>query len=159
MNEFLPRTEPVVPATSATERIAAVVRTVAPASATASRTDARVTAQAARGADAASQSGISVSEDALARAAANQARVHKGVADTLQRLADRPRNDSAALGEAEDSLIALMPQPVVVLPLPPASQEMMEFVSGVTQAIARQAAIARAAQANVSPAMVDAAAA
>lgn len=159
MNEFMPRTEPAASVVSATERVSAVVRPVTRASATSSRTDA-VAAKPPPRSDAA---GVSATHDSateeFARAAAIYARVQRGIDDTLRNLDGQRRGSQAALLEAENSLMALMPQPVVVLPLPPASEDMVAFVSGVTQSIARQAALARAAQGNASAAVVDAAAA
>lgn len=99
-----------------------------------------------------------VAGDKGARAAAAYAQVHARIVTVLadlkaQTVPVRP----ATLDAAELSLLSLMPQPAIVLPLPPASQDMVEFVVQVTQSIARQAAQTRAAQSSVSAAAVDAA--
>jgi hypothetical protein len=158
MNEFLPRIEPVASVVSATERVTASVKAVQPVSQTASRTDASTGSATARQ-DASEQTGgVTRVSDDQAEAAADYARVQAKVASVLADLAAQSNSSSTnALGDAEQALLSLMPQPMVLLPQPPTSQQMIEFAAQVSLSIARQAALARAAQSNVSAGTVDAA--
>jgi hypothetical protein len=90
-------------------------------------------------------------------ATADYAELQANIADVVARL-DPPRPNGAQLADqADQALMALMPQPVIVLPMPPTDQDMIQFVAQVAQSVASQAAMARAAQARVSPALADAA--
>ncbi|MBO9576006.1 MAG: hypothetical protein J7494_09740 [Sphingobium sp.] len=144
MNEFLPRTEPVASVVSAGERGLAGVRGVVAA------------AQAGSHADANAQQDAQLTERSAAMA--NYAKVQADIADVVARFDPPPANPAQAAQEADASIMALMPQPVVMLPLPPTDQDMIDFVAQVAQSVAGQAAMARAAHARVSPALVDAAA-
>jgi hypothetical protein len=157
MNEFLPRIEPAASVGSATERKISGVRAVTPVSQATSRTDAATGSLSPRPVAGQGVTPVIPADDA-ARAAADYARVQARVATVVADLAAQARPPRAdAVEKADNALMALMPQPVVVLPLPPANQDVREFVAQVTQSIARQAAQARAAQSNLSPATVDAA--
>ncbi|MBO9576716.1 MAG: hypothetical protein J7494_13350 [Sphingobium sp.] len=144
MTDFLPRTEPVASVVSATERGFSGVRGPAAAAPTAPNADA----------DAHQDAQLTERSAAVA----NYAKLQADIADVVARL-EPPRSTVADAGDADQQLLALMPQPVVVLPLPPTDQKMIEFVAQVAQSLASQAALARAAQASVSPATVEAAAA
>jgi hypothetical protein len=87
-------------------------------------------------------------------AVASYARLQADIADVVARL-EPPHSTPADTGNAEQHLLALMPQPIVVLPMPPTDQKMIEFVAQVAQSLASQAAMARAAQATVLPAQVE----
>lgn len=154
MNEFLPRTEPIA---SNAERMPAGVRTVPAVVALPGRTDTTGLPNARRAAS--GQAGaFAVMDDDRVGAAVAYAQVHSRIVTVLADLkAQAAPAHPALLDSAEHSLLSLMPQPVVVLPLPPANRDMVEFVVQVTQSIARQAAQTRAAQSSVSAAMVDAA--
>lgn len=158
MNEFLPRTEPVASAASAKERLSAALRVVTPISPSSARADA-TTGSIKPWRDPPGRRVVSgqPGED-QARALSAYARIHASISDVVGDLAAQPGSKRpVVLKDAEDALLSLMPQPTVVLPLPPASQDMVAFVAQVTQSIARQAALARAAQSNVSAATLDAA--
>jgi hypothetical protein len=158
MNEFLPRTEPVAPVGGAPERLSAGVRAVASVADTASPADAAAGSARAPRARAGRDGAFAVVDDDRVRAVSAYAEVHARIITVLADLQAQSAPDRAAsLAAAEGSLLSLMPQPTVVVPLPPANREMVEFVAQVTQSIARQAAQTRAAQSGVSPAMVDAA--
>jgi hypothetical protein len=151
MNEFLPRTEPVAPLSSTPERLPAGVRAVA--SVAASSADAAAGSARAPRATLGRGGAFAVVDDDRVRAASAYAEVHARIVTVLADLQGQSAPDRAAsLAAAEGSL---MPQPAVVVPLPPANREMVEFVAQVTQSIARQAAQTRAAQSGVSAAMVD----
>lgn len=82
---------------------------------------------------------------------ANYAKLRANIADAVANV----QNHHHAAATGEQALMALMPQPVAMLPLPPTDQDMVEFVAQVVQSVAQQAAQAQAAQAaNVSPALV-----
>jgi hypothetical protein len=154
MNEFLPRTEPVAPLSSTPERLPAGVRAVA--SVAASSADAAAGSARAPRATSGRGGAFAVVDDDRVRAASAYAEVHARIVTVLADLQGQSAPDRAAsLAAAEGSLLSLMPQPAVVVPLPPANREMVEFVAQVTQSIARQAAQTRAAQSGVSAAMVD----
>jgi len=140
MTDFLPRTEPVASVVSATERSFPGVRGPAVAS------------SAATHADADAQQDAQLTERSAA--VASYARLQADIADVVARL-EPPHSTPTDAGDAEQHLLALMPQPIVVLPMPPADQKMIEFVAQVAQSLASQAAMARAAQASVSPAEVE----
>lgn len=144
MTDFLPRTEPVASVVSATERNLSSVRGRA------------AVPRAAAHADADAQQDAQLTERSAA--VASYARLQANIADVVARL-EPPRTTVADASDAEQHLLALMPQPVVVLPMPPTDQQMIEFVAQVAQSLASQAAMARAAQASITPATVEAAAA
>lgn len=157
MNDFLSRTDPVASVASVTERGIKGARAVQPAARAAPRTEATSGSlpRAAAPSPADAQP-IAITDD-HARALAEYAQVHVGIESTVKGLGvDTGRVEHDRLAAAEQSLIALMPQPAVIRPLPPASAEMIEFVSAVTQSIVRQAALARGAQGGTAG-VVDAA--
>lgn len=142
MNDFVPRTDPVASASGAKDRAVAavrdatVVRPVPPSAEPGNRRESQLTDRSA--------------------AAANYARLNRDIADTLATLRSQSREGRGqAVDKAEESLLALMPAPVVMLPMPPTDQKMVEFVAQVAQSLMQQAALARTAQARVSPAAVD----
>jgi hypothetical protein len=143
MNEFLPGTEPVASVVSAGERDRSGV------------VKATISNKVAAHTEADAQYDPQLREKSAV--AANYAKLRADIADVVARL-DPPRPSGAreALA-ANEAIMSLMPQPVVMLPMPPTNQHMVEFVAQVAQSVAGQAAMARAAQARVSPALVDAA--
>lgn len=156
MNEFLPRTEPAAPIDSAMDRASA--RAIAPVSPAAPGTGAASGSPDPRRPARGEAGAFAVVDDDRTRAAADYAKVHARIVTVLADL-DAPSASAgaASLALAEKSLLSLIPQPAVVLPLPPANRDMVAFVVQVTQSIARQAAQTRAAQSGASVAMVGAA--
>ena len=143
MNEFLPRSEPVASVVGAKRRTVANVRDIAAPVQTGTQTDAHAHSDAQL--------------TSKSAAAASYAKLQADIADVVARL-DPPRPNGAELArQADQSIVAMLPQPVVVLPLPPTNQRMMDFVAQVAQAVASQAAMARAAHARISGASVEAA--
>lgn len=157
MNEFLPRTEPVASVVSATERKRLGIRAESPIAGTTTRTDATAGSTPPRSAASEEAAALASANDEQARTAALYARVQSGIGKVVADLGSGSPKTAAMLNKAEASVLDLMPQPAVVVLLPPASEDMVQFVAQVTQSIARQAAQARAAQANASPYVVDAA--
>ena len=138
MTQFLPRTEPVVSVGSATDRGVTGVRGIVAAPVAHADTDASQDTQLTK----------------RSTAIASYAKLQANIADVVARL-EPPHSTAADAHKADQNLLALMPQPVVVLPMPPTDQKMIEFVAQVAQSVASQAAIARAAQASVTPAQVE----
>ena len=149
MNEFLPRMEPVAAVASAQSRAS----TLAQAGAQAGIAQAAAV-QPSPGREVQSQS---VSARDAATATAHYARIQADVARALQAVKDRqPAATPADLGSAEQAMLDLMPQPVVMLPMPPADPEIVEFVAQIAQSLAQQQVQARAVHARISPSVVAA---
>lgn len=94
------------------------------------------------------------SEEHLA-SAAEYARVHARIADILADLRSGQDSSTAAQDTSLGEITGLMPQPVIVVPLPPATRDMVERAVLLAREIASQAAASRAAQAHVKPGTVD----
>lgn len=92
------------------------------------------------------------SEDDLA-SAAEYAKVHARVADILAELRSAS-TDQAVEGAAAD-IQSLVPAPIILVPLPPASKEAVESAVTLGKRIAEQASYAHAAQAHVKRGTVD----
>lgn len=144
MNEFLPRTAPISPATTAQDRGAAMVRAVGSSRST--------------GNDAQGDAPFATNPLYRASAAADYAKIQADIADVLASIKPSTTSSSNAADDANNAILAMMPNPVVVLPLPPTDAKMVAFVAQVAQSLALQAAQARAAQAIATPIMAEAAA-
>jgi hypothetical protein len=143
MNDFMPRTGPVALVVSAVERIPAV-RAISSTETTRSRTEAG-TALPSRVTD-------------RSTAAADYAQLQADIAEVIARIEPASSKASDTVEAADRALIALMPKSVVMLPMPPTDAKIVAFVAQVAQSVARQAAQTRAAQANATPFVVEAAA-
>jgi L-lactate utilization protein LutC len=98
------------------------------------------------------------SGDDQARSHADYAKVHRQIVTVLSDFDNDPaRYNPEGVAQAESALASLMPQPSIVLPLPPASEDMVAFVAQVCQSVALQSAQTRASLSNVSAATVAAA--
>ena len=144
MNEFLPRTAPISPATTAQDRGAAMVRAIGSAKST--------------GNEAQSDAPFAANQPYRASAAADYAKIQSDIADVLASIKPSTASSSNAASDANNAIVAMMPNPVVVLPMPPTDARMVAFVAQVAQSLALQAAQARAAQAVATPIMAEAAA-
>ncbi|HEX7857503.1 MAG TPA: hypothetical protein VF503_27800 [Sphingobium sp.] len=156
MTELSHRNQPVVSRSSAVERVA-VVRPVTPTAQATTRADASEASRAQLSvpdtAGAFAQSG-----EEPARTFADYARVNRDIASVVDNLDTWPaKGNAASVAQAESAILSLLPAPSVVLPLPPASADMVQFVAQVAQSIQRQAAQTRAALSGVAPVTVDAA--
>lgn len=143
MSEFLPRTGPAAPVVSATER-GPFARVVPVLKAARTHTEA----------GAASQTTLSD----RSTAAADYAKIQADIADVLARIEPPVADPVETAGAAERAIVALIPNPVVVLPLPPTDPQIMAFVAQVAQSVAERTVQARAAQANATPILIEAAA-
>lgn len=157
MNEYSHRNSPVASVASATDRVTAIAR-IAPVEAITAQPDTSQDAARLRHPVPDVTSDVVHQDDTHARAHADYAKVHEEIASILSSLDTQPARDNpGALGQAEYEMAMLMPQPSIVLPLPPASEAMVAFIHQVRQSILTQAARTRAAMSNVSSATVEAA--
>lgn len=142
MNEFLPRTDSTV-SVRANER-GLVVNASSGVNTSQAKTEA----------------GVQFASRTIDRptASASYAKLRASIANIVADIKPTRAPASEAVATADDALMSLMPQPVIVLPLPPTNAKMVEFVAQVAQSLAQQAAQARAAQANVTPMLAEAAA-
>lgn len=60
-----------------------------------------------------------------------------------------------SLSQAQDRVVALLPAPIVIIPLPPANADMVQRAVEVAQEMVEKAALTRAAQAHVNVGTVD----
>lgn len=158
MNQFSPRNEAIA-SVSAADRLPATLRPVVPVAQvprTESGRDARVRPAATPPPPTEAVADAIVATEETARAFATYSRLHSEIATVVAALAQPPRQGPVAVAQADDALVSMIPAPSVVLPLPPADEDMVAFVGQVAQSIARQAAQTRAAHASISPATVDA---
>ena len=93
------------------------------------------------------------SEGQLA-SAAEYARIHAEVANILASIRASGGASQPAIS-LDGAIDALTPRPLVIVPLPPASKDMMEHAARVAQRLVADAALAHLAQAHVKPGTVD----
>ena len=98
------------------------------------------------------KAGGALAEDDLA-SAAEYAKVHARVADILAELRSSASGSDVAGADAE--IQALLPAPMILVPLPPASREAVESAVSLGKRIAEQASYALAAQAHLKRGTVD----
>jgi hypothetical protein len=98
------------------------------------------------------EAGAALSEDDLA-SAAEYARVQARVADILAEL--RSTTGASTVQGAEANIQSLLPAPIILVPLPPASREVVESAVMLGKRIAQQSSYAHAAQANLRRGTVD----
>jgi len=141
MSEFIPRTEPVSAVGSATERGLAPMRVpkVAPGASVA-------------GDKAADQT---VTERSTLQA--SYAEIRQRIASVLAGLYPPRVPVAQAVATADGTISALIPQPVIVLPMPPTDPDMIAFVAQVAQSLAERTAQARVAHGGLRGATVEAA--
>ncbi|HKY81542.1 MAG TPA: hypothetical protein VJM09_08720 [Sphingobium sp.] len=84
--------------------------------------------------------------------AAEYAKVHARVADILAELRSV---GAASIEGAEAQIQSMLPAPMILVPLPPASKEVMESAVELGKRIAEQASYAHAAQAHLRRGTVD----
>ncbi len=158
MNEYSHRNSPVAPVASVTDYVSPIAR-IAPVEAISPQSDTRQDHDSLpRPTPEAVTNVVHQGDDKAARTHADYAKVHEQIATILSGFDTQPSRDSAgAVGEAASAMAMLMPQPSIVLPLPPASDAMVAFISQVRQSILTQSARTRAAMSNVTTATVEAA--
>jgi hypothetical protein len=99
--------------------------------------------------------GLSQSSEEHLASAAEYARVHASISDILAGLRSSRADGISSAGDAEQAMLALMPAPVIIVPLPPASREMVEHAAAIAREVADQAAFAQAVQARLKQGTVD----
>ncbi|WP_336959612.1 hypothetical protein [Sphingobium aquiterrae] len=95
-----------------------------------------------------------LSEEQLA-SAAEYARVHARIAELLADLRSSSSSQAVSADATEGAIVALMPPPVFLVPLPPANRHMVERVAQLAKDMAAQATTSHVAQAHVKPGTVD----
>jgi len=144
MNDFAPRIEmTAVDRISPARAVTAISAVQTPSS----------PAGSAGGADVDSDSGEQARREHMA-SASDYARVQARIADILADVTAAKTDPMQARATAADRLEALR-QPMIVIPMPPASVEVIERAVEVARSMIEQAALARAAQSNVQPGTVD----
>lgn len=145
MNEFVPRVDAVTPERVIATRPAPVALLVQPPAAAANMNN---------GSGVNADSGEQARREQMA-SAFDYARVQARVADILSDLAGTSQPPPEARANAETQIEALKPTPTVIIPMLPASVEVVERAIQVAQAMAQQAELSRAAQAHVNIGTVD----
>ncbi|CAN5448469.1 hypothetical protein BH10PSE12_BH10PSE12_24160 [soil metagenome] len=154
MNEFVSRSE-ILPV-DRISRTAVVLPGVQAATPASADTDAAVATPTAP-TIVASPEGLDLAagaEDQLA-SAAEYARVHASIADILANIRSVGAPATSQAPDPEEALLSLLPAPVIIIPLPPASKDMVERAEMMAKDMADQAALTRSAQAHVKPGTVD----
>ncbi len=149
MNEFIARSEPVS-SDRAINRPVSPVQAVQPATARAP-TSERDSAGDPNGAPAPSMA-AGLADDDLA-SAAQYASVHLRIANILADL--RAGGGQMGIDDAAESIQQMMPAPIVLVPLPPASREAVEHAARLAKRMADNAMLAHSAQAHVRRGTVD----
>lgn len=91
--------------------------------------------------------------DGATASSAEYAKVHARVADILAELGSQ--SGAITVDGAAKEIQSMLPEPIVLVPLPPASKEAVESSIRIAKRIAEQASFAHAAQANIQRAVVD----
>jgi hypothetical protein len=93
----------------------------------------------------------SIDEDVAS--VAEYAKVHVEIADILADL--RSVTDATSVEAAAGAIQALMPMPIILVPLPPASKAAVEHAAVIARRMVERAAYAHVAQGSPGRAMVD----
>lgn len=151
MNEYFSRSE-ISPVDRSVVRAPAPAAAVQPVAASDTATGQRdMSASDARRRDDFATDVATVDEDAAG--AAEYARVHARIADILADM--RAGQNELSVDGASAAVQAMMPQPFIYIPLPPATREAVEQAADLAKRIAQQASYAYAAQAHVARGTVD----
>lgn len=144
MNDYVSRND-VTPVDRAVPRAPSPVQTVSPVAASRSdqtpfREPPTPTVKAG---------GVVINDDIAS--VAEYAEVHARIADILAGL----QSVGASVNDAADAIQAMIPRPMVLVPLPPASKEAVEHATVLAKRIVERASYSHAAQAHVSRGTVD----
>ncbi|WP_303761390.1 hypothetical protein [Sphingobium yanoikuyae] len=151
MNEYFSRSE-ISPVDRSVVRAPVPAAAVQPVSATESATEqGNMSASDARRQESFAVDIVAVDEDAAG--AAEYARIHAQIADILADM--RTGQGDVSVDGASAAVQAMMPQPFIYIPLPPATREAVEQAADLAKRIAQQASYAYAAQAHVARGTVD----
>ncbi len=144
MNDFAPRIEMMTTDRITPARAATAVAAVQPPSSPAG---------SAGGADIDSDGGEQARREHMA-SASDYARVQARIADILADVDAAKPDPMQARSTAADRLEALR-QPMIVIPMPPASVEVIERAVEIARSMVEKAALTRAAHGNVHAGTVD----
>jgi hypothetical protein len=144
MNEFVPRIEST-PADRTPVRPVAAVAPVQVANSSGLSANADPDAQARQ---------EQARQDHMA-SASDYAKVQSRVSAILADLSSSGAPAVQAKGNAEAQIVALIPQPTVIVPMPPASRDVIERALEVARSMAEQATLTRAAQGNINSGTVQ----
>lgn len=148
MNDYVSYSE-ISPVDRAGTRASPPVSAVQPVSPRATAVPDRVT----RGIASAPETDTAKLDDETA-GAAEYAKVHARIAVIMADLRS-DNSTSATVNGAEGEIQSMLPQPTVLVPLPPASKEAVEYATQLAKRIVQQAFYAHSAQANVQRGTVD----
>ncbi|WP_070157844.1 hypothetical protein [Sphingobium phenoxybenzoativorans] len=154
MNEYQSRSE-IAPVDRVTRKVAAVPSVPAVTQVNADTQAAAVSQAPVTPAPADNAVNLAAGSEEQLASAAEYARVHASIADILAGLRAGQSSNTQSNAEAESAITALLPQPVIIVPLPPASKEMVERAVMLAKAMADQAQVTRSAQAHLKPGTVD----
>jgi hypothetical protein len=144
MNEFVPRIESTPPDRAAARPVSVVAPVqVANSSGLSANADPDPGARQEK-----------ARQDNMA-SASDYAKVQSRVSAILAGLSSAADSTLQARGAAEAQIVALIPQPTVIVPMPPASRDVIERALEVARSMAQQATLTRAAQANVNSGTVQ----
>ncbi|SEJ76496.1 hypothetical protein SAMN05518849_11344 [Sphingobium sp. AP50] len=127
-----------------------VVRASAPAQAVQPVTASRASNAPNADSRAAAEQNVADVDQDLA-SIAEYVEVHARIADILSGL----NAGSTGVTDAANAIQTMIPKPIVIVPLLPASKEAVEHAEAVAKRIVERASYSHAAQAHVSRAMVD----
>lgn len=100
---------------------------------------------------------IEVHPEELLASAAEYVNVHARIASILADLRTGSNDARMSIDGAASAIQALMPAPIIIVPLPPASKEQVEHAALLARRMVDQMAQAQAAQAHLRVGTVDAA--
>lgn len=98
--------------------------------------------------------GASLNDDQLA-SAAEYASVHARIADILADLRSTNNAKTASVGGAAAEITAMLPAPIIIVPMAPASREQVERAAQLAKSMVERASYAHAAQAHIRPGTAD----
>lgn len=81
--------------------------------------------------------------------------MHERIANILAELRSSEQDSARAIDGAEAAIQAMLPTPIILVPLPPASKEQMEQAARLAKRMVEQAAFTHAVQSHVRPGTVD----
>lgn len=151
MNDYLSRAElPPIDRASARGSVAPI----SPAMQVASESEITAQAGSEKANDRAQTVDPSFEDEEHLASAAEYARVHARIASIMAGIRSAAPAAVSSYG-AEEAVSSLLPARVVIVPLPPASKDMVERAEEVARDIAERSAQSVAAQAHVKPGTVD----
>lgn len=143
MNDYVSRSE-LPPVDRAVARAPSAVQAVQPV------TSSRSTPTVARDSTQASQPADNAVADVDLASVAEYVEVHARIADILAAL-----QVSSSVDDAAGAIQEMIPRPIVMVPLPPASKEAVEHAAVLAKRIVERASYAHAAHAQVARGAVE----